>query len=725
MMAKNRACPRCKEMGHDSMDDHLFQMSDNKRWYCGHEDYHKDGKAYIEGDEGDYEGIGDISSLIDDSCVSGDTKEVPRSTLSVLPSSRSGAAEPVAEGRVHYVPPPRGSTTGNIKATYRGITPSTYIKFGVRGVYTPGGQCWEMENDLYESNSNALITQKIRQLPKTFTCRSKTGKGRLLQLFGQSVFSDAKKLLIVEGELDACSAWQMFQGGKYTKGVAVMSLPLGANLKAVSDNLKHLKANFKEFTFCFDSDKAGQAASKLMANLMPSSKHMSISEKDANDMLTKGKEAEFISTFFNADVYRPEMIVRVDDIIADVLKKPTIGTDWPWPSLTRATYGRRGGEGMFVGAGVKCGKCFGINTEIRMHNGLLKSVQDIKVGDEVMGLDGLPNPVMHTHQGVDTMYRVSQNKALDYTVNSQHLICLKETVTGRERTVAAGAYKGLKDWRGYKNATGLPGRSPVLTGISVDNVGTGQYYGFTLGGEDKRCLLSDYTVVHNSEFINQVIAFDCSQGHKIAVIKFEELPAMTCKRVAGKLDGVFYHRPGATYSDTVLEGTVRSFSDELILHRAFGTANWDTIKDFIRYAAMSGCKTIVIDPITRITNGLSSSDTETELRRFSDELSCMAQDMDFFYIVTCHLKAPQSGLSHERGGRVETYQFRGSRAMSESCYYFLGIQRNKDPDLSEDERNTSTFVLLEDRAFGNVCKYPVFYDKITQSYLEPTVNLAF
>ena len=70
---------------------------------------------------------------------------------------------------------------------------------------------------------------------------------------------------------------------------------------------------------------------------------------------------------------------------------------------------------------------------------------------------------------------------------------------------------------------------------------------------------------------------------------------------------------------------------------------------------------------------------------------------------------------------MESNQFRGSRAMMENCYMMLGIERNKDPDLTEDERNTSSFVLLEDRTFGTTARFPVFYSIKDGSYLEPTI----
>jgi len=382
------------------------------------------------------------------------------------------------------------------------------------------------------------------------------------------------------------SAYQMLE--KYK--VAVWSLPLGANKKCLLDNLDALNAytkGRKELYFCMDSDEAGASVEKEIAGLFPTAKFLKLDRKDPNEYLLAHDESSFVSAFWDAEIYRPESIVRVSDILDDVFKKPVMGRPWPWPSLTKLTYGRRDGEGMFIGAGVKLGK---------------------------------------------------------------------------------------------------------------------------------------------SEFINQVLSFDIQNKWPIASIKFEEQPAQTVKRVAGKIDGTFYHKPDVSYDEDKMRATVNSMNDYLILHHAFGTScnsRWDSCKQFIRYAVANGCKTVIIDPITKITAGLTPSETETELRRFTDELASMAQDLGFFYIVTCHLKTPASGPPHERGGKVESYQFRGSRSMAEAAFYLLGIQRNKDPDLSEEERNVSTFVLLEDRAFGNVGKISVVYDKIDQSYLESKMSSSF
>lgn len=48
----------------------------------------------------------------------------------------------------------------------------------------------------------------------------------------------------------------------------------------------------------------------------------------------------------------------------------------------------------------------------------------------------------------------------------------------------------------------------------------------------------------------------------------------------------------------------------------------------------------------------------------------------------------------------------------------LGLMGNKDPDLSEDIRNTRELIILEDRNWGNSAKYPLFYNKATGLFTE-------
>ena len=71
------------------------------------------------------------------------------------------------------------------------------------------------------------------------------------------------------------------------------------------------------------------------------------------------------------------------------------------------------------------GKCLGKDTPIIMYDGRTKMVQDIVVGDLLMGDDSTPRTVISTVKGRDKMFKIKQNNGNDYVVNSVHILSLK------------------------------------------------------------------------------------------------------------------------------------------------------------------------------------------------------------------------------------------------------------------------------------------------------------
>jgi hypothetical protein len=71
------------------------------------------------------------------------------------------------------------------------------------------------------------------------------------------------------------------------------------------------------------------------------------------------------------------------------------------------------------------GKCLEPGTYVVMADGSTKMIQDIKVGDKVMGIDSTPRTVLELHHGTAPMYKVKQSYAMDYVVNEGHLICAR------------------------------------------------------------------------------------------------------------------------------------------------------------------------------------------------------------------------------------------------------------------------------------------------------------
>jgi hypothetical protein len=73
----------------------------------------------------------------------------------------------------------------------------------------------------------------------------------------------------------------------------------------------------------------------------------------------------------------------------------------------------------------KINGCFAKNTPIPMFDGTVKMSQDITRDDVLIGDDGKPRKVLETCTGQDTMYKVRQNKGVEYVVNSKHKLVLK------------------------------------------------------------------------------------------------------------------------------------------------------------------------------------------------------------------------------------------------------------------------------------------------------------
>jgi twinkle protein len=211
----------------------------------------------------------------------------------------------------------------------------------------------------------------------------------------------------------------------------------------------------------------------------------------------------------------------------------------------------------------------------------------------------------------------------------------------------------------------------------------------------------------------------CVHGEKIATFMLEEAPHHTAKIIAGKLKGKQFHKPDGNFTQEELRDGLEALRDKIFFYNHFGFKDWEEIKETIRIlVAAEEVRHIFIDPLTALVSKLSASEANDELNKVMTDLASMSQELQFTYYYTSHLNPPKTGKPHERGGKVHESQLTGSRAMTKWSHYIIGIERNKDPELSELERNRSTFVLLCDRVFGNVGQFPVYYNKETGAYLE-------
>lgn len=256
---------------------------------------------------------------------------------------------------------------------------------------------------------------KERSIPKRFRI---IGSGTNSELFGQHLCgTDGGKMIVVtEGELDALSAWQMFRSKG--KNYRVVSVPNGANSKAIEENLEWLDL-FDNVVVCPDQDEPGMRLADKVSDLLPPGKVkvMRFNEKDPNEMLLKGKINEFFAALANANVKRPDGIVSGKDTW-DILKNRPRAESVPypqdWEDLNKMTYGIRLGELDTWTSGSGAGKT-AIFRELQYH--LLMHT------DKNIGVIALEEPLADS---VEAIMSLHLNKRI-------HLPDVRETVSEEDQ----------------------------------------------------------------------------------------------------------------------------------------------------------------------------------------------------------------------------------------------------------------------------------------------------
>ena len=106
------------------------------------------------------------------------------------------------------------------------------------------------------------------------------------------------------------------------------------------------------------------------------------------------------------------------------------------------------------------GKCWCSGTYIIMMDGSLKKVEDILPGDQLLGDDSMPRTVSSTIKGHGKVYEIYPSKGEPFTVNGDHILCLKTSTSEqivevsvnnflqwpRQRKHAARLYRTGVDW---------------------------------------------------------------------------------------------------------------------------------------------------------------------------------------------------------------------------------------------------------------------------------------
>jgi replicative DNA helicase len=156
------------------------------------------------------------------------------------------------------------------------------------------------------------------------------------------------------------------------------------------------------------------------------------SSADAFELLDKA-ESEIFSI---SDTQLRKAAASMNDVVKDTLERleaihgqegGITGVPSGFHRLDRLTSGWQPSDLIIVAARPSMGKCLGKGTPVMMYDGRAKPVEDIEVGDRLMGDDGTPRTVQSLARGREMMYWVRQKRGMDYRVNESHILSLKKS----------------------------------------------------------------------------------------------------------------------------------------------------------------------------------------------------------------------------------------------------------------------------------------------------------
>lgn len=304
-VVRKEPCPKCREMGGDKSGDNLVIYEDESAYCfaCGH------------------------------TILSEEEKE--RRGLNNYVYEETSMSEPLTKEQIKEI----RDTTGNKGQNSRGITDETFRKYGVRFEYDE--ESGEVSSHFYPVTTNYEISGfKIREIPKKFRSVGQTGKS--CDAFGEWIFkvSNSKTVVIASGEVDCLSAYQMLEN--YRKGrnsdfepTPVVSSTIG---ETGSDKQFQKRYNwlnrFDKIVICPDQDEAGKKAVEALVKVLPKNKVyvMELPMKDSNDMLTSGREKEWINAYFKAKQYTPAGIVSSEELYKEVVERAKVNK-LPFPPM--------------------------------------------------------------------------------------------------------------------------------------------------------------------------------------------------------------------------------------------------------------------------------------------------------------------------------------------------------------------------------------------------------
>src|SRR3990172_12985037 len=151
------------------------------------------------------------------------------------------------------------------------------------------------------------------------------------------------------------------------------------------------------------------------------------------------------------------------------------------------------------------GKCFGAGTTVLMFDGSIKQVEDVVIGDLLMGPDSTPRLVASICHGVGPLMKITPIKGEPWVCNDEHILTVQDTCTGVVTDIAVPDYLRQTSTFKHRNKQFSVGASFKPRPIEIDPY----FVGLWLGDGNKN--LKSVTITKPDREIVQAIKDTAAQ----------------------------------------------------------------------------------------------------------------------------------------------------------------------------------------------------------------------
>lgn len=255
----------------------------------------------------------------------------------------------------------------------------------------------------------------------------------------------------------------------------------------------------------------------------------------------------------------------------------------------------------------------------------------------------------------------------------------------------------------------------LRTGITIEPVGEGEYCGFEIDG-NKRFLLGDFTVTHNTEIIRYFErAMLDADDVKIALIHMEEQKSTTLRAMATYELGVNVRTKDDQQENGVSDADVEAATlkstkgDRTIIFEMRAHDSPLEIVEYCRLAAgVYGAQFIFVDHVQRLTYIAGPENATNVLTQVAANLAQLAKEFNIGIILISHVNEE---------GRTKY-----ASSLEEEAIITISISRDKSSD-NELERNVTDFEVTKNRPFSRLGSAgKVFFDSKTTILEEYTFD---